>query len=232
MHRRDFLKTTTASALAATLPIPLIGKKEPKQESGWEHFEFICGDGPDAKYRCKLCKGTFWVDACTEENLGLYQFSHKDYAELVPVCEWCKLHEGYGMPVVPGNWGSQISRFRNLHDEGVGYEKYLYDWADSAIEGHVNNRWAEYTEYTDFSTCVVRREVFLRLGQGIVCCHPEGRYIERLGGHYKWGWGKMFLVRTMELPLPLSKFTPFIVYGFLPTPETQYANYCPHRRGV
>ncbi len=232
MHRRDFLKTTTVSALAITLPIPLVGKEEPKQESGWKHFEFICGDGPDAKYRCKLCGGTFWVDACTEENLRPYQFPHKSYRELVPECEWCKLHEGYGMPVVPGGWGLHVSRFRDIYDAGEGDEKYLFDWADSAIEGHVDSRWSEYTEYEKFYTCVNRREVFLRKWQGTVCCHPEGVYIEQFKNHYKWGWGKMFLVRSMEFPATPGTFGAFAVYSFLPTLETQYADRCPHRHGV
>ena len=231
MHRREFLKTSATAAACLTVPFGLkIPTPEPKKSSGWKHFEFMRGEGSDAKYRCKLCRGTFWVDACTEENLRLYRFPHKSYPELVPECEWCKLHEGHGVPAVP-HWGSQISRFRGLYEDG-GDDKYIFDWLDSAIEGYIDSRWSSYTEGNTFATCLNTRDVFLPAHLATLCAHKEGHYVERFGCHFKWGYGKILLVREIQYPVPPSKFEPFIVYRFQPTTETRYADNRPHCYGV
>lgn len=226
MHRRDFLKTTTASALTITLPTPLVGKKEPKKESGWKHFEFMCGDGPDTKFRCKQCKGTFWVDACTQENLRLYRFPHKNSAELVPECEWCKLHEAYGMPVVPQEFSHSGYLFRKLHEKEGDYN-YLFDWLDSAIEGCMDSRWSHYTESQHFNTQTCAREVFLPPHFATPCANKEFfLFIPSKSYHvgYKWCHGKIQLIRDIKYPVS-PKFEPFIIYHFHPTKETQYANH-------
>jgi len=238
MRRRDFLKVSAATA-AATCVVPLglntpIIKANPDKKpdkvsgsvSGWRHFEFMFGDGPDAKYRCKLCRGTFWVDACTEENLRLHRMPGKDYAELVPECEWCKLHEAYGLPVVPSHWGRIRSYFRKLHKDG-GDDKYLFDWLDSAIEGYVHSRWSEYKDHGKFVSQTNMREVILPYENRVVCFHPEGKEITWPSGsscRCKWGWGRMFLTREIEFP-PRSdphKFEPFAVYDFRPHCCTRY----------
>jgi hypothetical protein len=132
LNRRDFLKKSAFVVVAPTLDL-----KPKTKKSSWKHFDFLRGDGINCKFRCKHCRGTFWTDPCTEENLKLFQFPNEKIKRLVPECEWCKTHEGYGMPLIPSQFpvddGIRLPYILKYFNEDGGKLKNVFDWADSTM---------------------------------------------------------------------------------------------------
>jgi hypothetical protein len=206
MDRRVFLESSAAAVVAVAL-----GEFSAKPKP-FSHFDLLVDHGGYCRLRCKHCKGEFWVDACTEENLRIFE------NRLVPECEHCKLHDGYGMPLVTHEWGRQTS-----HSGSFGAANGpVCTWADEIINGYVGSRWGtwrfaeSFMSEPAFQILQFKREVFLPKHLSTVFPHTRGKYIKAFNNRFAYGWGKVILIKEVHFA---PKATP-VFYSFRPTPET------------